>query len=250
MSLENDLHEVKAKLAKDQNLLVNAFRLESFYRKYKIWIFIIIGLLVAFALYQGIILYINHHKQEKTNKIANELARTNLTQEERATQMQKLQEQNPELYDFYRYVELQNLNGLELKEEKNLEILKGIMDSKHPLIAALATYQYASLTQNLDMLENFNANVSHVLRDRARFQAAYLYIQQNNIAKAHEILNSISLRENNQYIYQMANQLKHYGIQQTNKIQTHSATINTTDMQQSPKNSPQSVLQTKEDSME
>lgn len=220
MSLQNNLHEVKEKLAKDQNLLFNAFRLESFYRKYKIWIFILIAILIALGSYYGILCYLDFRKQQESENIINKLYDKNLAAEQRKEIEQQLHIINPILYDFYRYTSLQHFSILELKKEENLQILKEIMQSQNSLIAALATYQYATLTQDISMLEHFDSKPSNVLRDRAVFQAAYLYMQQNDIKRAQELLDSIQPRDNNQYIYRLATLLRHYGITQTDNVAT------------------------------
>ncbi len=212
MSVENNLHEVKEKLAKDQNLLVSAFRLETFYKKYKKFIFIVFGLIVLFGIYQGIMIYQEHRTTTQANELMNTLYSKTATDEEKKHAEAILATIKPTLYDFYRYTQLQNLNPLQLKNDENLALLQQLSQSKNPLIAALASYQYASLSENLELLEHFNADVAPILRDRARFQAAYLYLQNNNMQKAHEILQSIQFNGNNQIVARMATLLRHYGV--------------------------------------
>lgn len=212
MSVENNLHEVKEKLAKDQNLLVSAFRLETFYKKYKKYLLIIVLLVISFGIYKGIVVYQEHRTTEQANELLNKLYSKTISDDERKSVESKLATVKPTLYDFYRYTKLQNLSSLQLKSDDNLAILKELGQSKNPLIAALANYQYASFSENLEMLENFKTDIAPILSDRAKFQAAYLYMQNNNIKKAHEILNTIQPNENNQIVAQMASLLKHYGV--------------------------------------
>ena len=217
MSVENNLHEVKDRLAKDQNLLVSAFRLETFYKKYKIYIFIIILLLVIFGIYKGIMAYQEHRTTEQVNELLNTLYSKTISDDEKKTIESKLAKIKPTLYDFYRYTQLQNLSLLQLKSDENLAILKELSQSENPLIATLASYQYAVFSENLEMLENFKADIAPILSDRAKFQAAYLYMQNNNIKKAHEILKTIQPNENNQIVSHMASLLRHYGVTEENK---------------------------------
>lgn len=212
MSVEKNLHEVKERLAEDQNLLVSAFRLETLYKRYKKYIFIIISLLVIFGIYKGITAYREHRTTEEADKLLNTLYSKTVSDDEKKIAESKLATIKPILYDFYRYTKLQNLSPLQIKSDENLAILKELSQSKNPLIATLASYQYASFSENLEMLENFKADVAPILRDRARFQAAYLYIQNNNIQKAQEILKSIQPSENNQIVVKMASLLRHYGV--------------------------------------
>lgn len=214
MSLEKNLHDVKEKLTKDQDLLVNAFRLESFYKKYKNIIFIILALVVLFGIYQGIAYYRDYTRQQNVERLINKLSSKNLNPNERKEIEQEIQQNNSDFYDFYRYTLLQNLSILEIKNPENIQELERLAHSKNAIIAALASYQYATFTEDIEKLENFKAQDLEILEDRAKFQAAYLYIQQGNIKKAHEILDGIQPNENNSYVYNMAMRLKHYGITQ------------------------------------
>lgn len=214
MSLEENLHGVKEKLANDQNLLVNAFKLEAFYKKYKALLLIILACIVLFGIYQGIAYYRDHTRLQDSKRLINELSAKNLASEKRKEIEKEMQQVNPELYDFYRYTALQNLSDLEIKKPENLQDLEKLTHSKNPILSALASYQYATFTEDIQKLENFKNDVSQTLQDRAKFQAAYLYMQKGNVAKAHEILDSIQPNEGNQSIYAMAMRLKHYGVTQ------------------------------------
>lgn len=212
MSIEKNLHEVKDRLTKDQNLLVSAFKLEAFYKKYKNFLFLIIALLVLFGAYKGISAYNEHKTNTQANELMNTLYSKNITEEDRKKTEELLATIKPDLYDFYRYTQLQNLSLLQLKSDENLAILEQLSKSSNELIATLANYQYAVFSEKLELLENFESDSMPLLRDRARFLAAYLYMQNNNTQKAHEILESIQPRDNNRLVTEMATLLKHYGL--------------------------------------
>lgn len=227
MSIENNINEVKEKLAKDQNMLVSAFRLETFYKKYRKYLFVIILLIVCFGVYSGITAYKDYRTTTQANELLNTLYSKTISDDERKLTESKLAAIKPTLYDFYRYIQLQNLSLLQIKSDENLAILKELSQSKNPLIASLATYQYAVFSENLDMLENFKTDISQVLSDRARFQAAYLYLQKNDVKKAQEILTTIQPNENNSIVARLASLLKHYGVVETGQpLQTDKAKQN------------------------
>ncbi len=217
MSIENNLNEVKDKLTKDQNLLVSAFKLESFYKKYKFFIFFIIALVVLFAVYKGFVMYQEHRIKELSSNILNKLYDINIIDEDKIAVEKELLDVNPILYDFYQYNKLQALSTLQLKSDENMLLLQQLSKSSDPFISSLASYQYATLTENMEMLESLNSSVSPIFQDRAKIQVAYTYMRDNNIKKAHEILDSIKSSQNNQSLYRIASLLKHYGIMQTDK---------------------------------
>ena len=226
MSIEKNLHDVKDKLTKDQNLLVSAFKLETFYKKYKNFLFLAVALLVLFGIYMGIRAYTEHRTNSQANELMNTLYSKNLTEEDRKKTEETLATIKPDLYDFYRYTQLQNLSLLQLKSDENLAVLEQLSKSNNELVATLASYQYAVFGEKLELLEDFKSDSMPILRDRARFLAAYLYMQNNNTQKAREILESIQPRDNNKLVAEMATLLKHYGVsnQDSNTQNTDSPT--------------------------
>lgn len=212
MSLDKNLSEVKDKLAGDQSMLVNAFRLESFYKKYKFWIYIIIAAILGFGVYKGVSHYILQAHRAEVGVILNELASNDIEKNKKTELLNELKAKDSTMYDFYMYDYLRKLSVLQIKEEENLDILKGLMGSKEPLIAEFATYQYGSINEDLGILEAAEFKNTPILRDRARFLAAFLYLQKDEISKARTLLDSIQKRDDNEQIYQMASFLKHYGI--------------------------------------
>ena len=130
MSIEKNLHDVKDKLTKDQNLLVSAFKLETFYKKYKNFLFLAIALLVLFGIYIGIKAYTEHRTNSRANELMNTLYSKNLTEEDRKKTEETLATIKPDLYDFYRYTQLQNLSLLQLKSDENLAVLGAVKQVK------------------------------------------------------------------------------------------------------------------------
>ncbi|MWV61892.1 hypothetical protein DCO58_07140 [Helicobacter saguini] len=211
-NLERNLQEVKDKLASDQNMLFNAFALESFYKKYKIWIFVAVAVIIGVIAYFSISAFVASHHKEKMVEIMNEINAKDVEESRKEQLLGELQKQDSILYDFYMFENLQKLSPLEIKDSKNLEILKSLMQSKDPLIADFASYQYGVFTESLDILESHSFATSPLLKDRARFFAAYLHLQKGEIALAHALLNSITKRDDNEQIYELATLLKHYGL--------------------------------------
>ncbi len=218
MSIEKNLNEVKDKLTKDQNLLVSAFKLETFYKKYKKIIFLAIAFVIAFGVYKGIAMYQEYRIKVLSNTILNKLYDNKIIGEDKKAIEKELLDTNPILYDFYQYNKLQNLSTLQLKSNENLAILQQLSRSNDLFISSLASYQYATLTENIQMLQDFESNISPILQDRAKIQVAYMYMKDNDIKKANEILDSIKSNTNNQFTYRMALLLKHYGITKLNAI--------------------------------
>ena len=175
-------------------------------------IYNIIILLLLFVVYKGIDTYRENQINAQASEIMNDLYSKNITEEDKKKKEELLAKIKPDLYDFYRYTQLQNLSLLQLKSDENLNILKQLSKSHNKLIATLANYQYAVFGEHLELLENFKSDSMPTLQDRARFLAAYIYMQNNNIQKAYEILNTIQPNDNNRLIAEMATLLKHYGV--------------------------------------
>ncbi|RDU73673.1 hypothetical protein CQA66_00315 [Helicobacter aurati] len=226
MSLESNLHKITERFTKDQNSIANAFRLEILYRKYKVLIFTIVFIFIAGIIFFTIHSYRAKQILEESNQIFSQL-REMSNDESKLQERKKLEEQlqhiAPVLYDFYIYTQLQDLPLTQLMQEENLAKLQNLFKSKNELIATLAIYQHAILTQDLHALESFyskwidkketqSSYFNDILRDRALLQAAYIYLQNDNIAKAHELLDSITLKDGNQYIFKIAKELRHYGL--------------------------------------
>ncbi|STQ85902.1 hypothetical protein LS73_007235 [Helicobacter muridarum] len=226
MSLENNLQKITDKLAKDQSSIISAFRLEMLYKKYKVLFFMVISVVSFVIIFYAISSYQIKQTREKSNQILSKLYKIPAS-DETSNEQKKLEAElqiiAPSLYDFYIYTNLQRLSNAQLLQEENLSKLKKLTESKNELIATLATYQYTVISQDLKSMESFQSkwlnkkdkdtlNNNDILKDRLTLQAAYIYMQNNNIQKAHQLLDSITPKENNQYVLKTARELIHYGV--------------------------------------
>ena len=206
-------------LTRDKDAIVQAFRLEAVYKKYKTLIFVLLAISIVLGAFFAFNSYKKSKNEEESRSIIFKLQ--SASAEEKTELESKLKSLSPVLHDYYIYTKLQDLPASQLLQEENLAMLDELSKSKHPLIAALASYQRASLTKDAAKLEAFDppwksqeGADSSILRDRARLQAAYLYLQNNEIEKAHEILDSIAA--GNGRMRNLAKGLRHYGIETNN----------------------------------
>ncbi|HHB94358.1 MAG TPA: hypothetical protein ENK88_04355, partial [Campylobacterales bacterium] len=95
MNIQDGIKEVKKEFTTDEQMLVSAFKLEKFYKKNKIAIFVVAGLVVAFFSGKAILEAIENSRLNSAND-----AYLVLQKDEKNTQaLDKLKSKNPELFE-------------------------------------------------------------------------------------------------------------------------------------------------------
>ncbi|MCI5968953.1 hypothetical protein [Helicobacter sp.] len=189
MSLKQNVEYIKEEINNDEKMLEGLLRLENWFKRYKLALFTLLGILIIIAI--GYISN-NYYQENKQQNLANAYEKA-LQGDENALVM--LKNSKSRLYDLYLFQ-----NALKTNDTTALKTLESSKDS---IIAQFAKTQNASLHQDLNALNSQNSG------DFSYLQAAFLEIQAGNLQKAKEILAKI---KNDSPIRDLTNALTHLSI--------------------------------------
>lgn len=230
--LSKDLESIKNEFQNDEKLLENAFKLERFFKKYK---FVLLGIVSINILWVGFIV-VSDYVEEKNAKEISQIYDELLVSPQNTILRENLKSKAPKLYDAFIYANLSS------QKESRMQELEELKASKNELIAQMAQYELASLKEDKEALNAIYNNSKNKqketdsLKDFAKIQEAYLLLKNNDIAKAREVLKSISSESS---LDSIARQMEHYGI---DKISLESTKLESIKLKtpQETKSSPKS----------
>jgi len=189
LNIQDGINEAKKEFTNDEQILVSAFKLEKFYKKNKIAIFAIIGLLVLFFSAKGVMGVIEDNRLSSAND-----AYLVLQKDAKNSQaLETLKTKNPKLFELYSYSQA--------VKNRNIKALKALTTSKNKFIADMSSY-------HLSVLEGNEAN-SELYKDFALVDNAYLYIKDKQLEEAK---NQLALIDENSPVYNISRIIKHYTI--------------------------------------
>ncbi len=192
MSIKQNLETIKEEFKSDEKIFESAFKIERIFRRYK-WVFIgIIAIFIILWIYTGI----KNILEEKNAKEASKIY-TQLQQEYSANLFEQLEKKAPNLAEFL-LLRKAVQNGDE-------EALQKLSNSKIAFISDFAKYQNAMLQKDINKLASINGAFS----DLAKFEQAFLLIQDKKTIQAQELLQSIPQDSS---IKELSKLLAHYGI--------------------------------------
>lgn len=200
--LSKDLETIKSEFQNDEKLLENAFKLERLFKKYK---FVLLGIVAVVVLWIAIVVasdYVEEKNAKEISQIYNEL----LISPQNTVLRENLKSKAPKLYDAFIYANLSS------QKEARIAELEELSQSKNELIAQIASYELASLKEDLQALSTIAKNPKKQgdsLKDFAKVQEAYLLLKNNDIDKAREVLKGVSSESS---LDSIARQMEHYGI--------------------------------------
>lgn len=200
--LSKDLETIKSEFQNDEKLLENAFKLERLFKKYK---FVLLGIVAVVVLWIVIVVasdYVEEKNAKEISQIYNEL----LVSPQNTVLRENLKNKAPKLYDAFIYANLSS------QKEARIAELEELSQSKNELIAQIASYELASLKEDLQALSTIAKNPkkqNDSLKDFAKIQEAYLLLKNNDIDKAREVLKGVSSESS---LDSIARQMEHYGI--------------------------------------
>ncbi len=189
MSIKDNINEVKKEFTTDEQMLVSAFKLEKFYKKHKIKIFISLAIVVLAVGGKQIADLI---EQNRLNS-ANEAYLTLLKDSKNNQALSTLKDKNPLLFELYNYK-----NAVESGDTKALEKL---VASKNSLISDISGY-------HLSVLEKKEAS-SDIYNGMAIINNANILIKKGKISEAK---NQLALIDENSPVYNISKIIKHYTI--------------------------------------
>ena len=185
MAIKENISYIKQEISTEEKFFESFFKLEKFYKKHKIKIILVIGLIIIGIIAYSINDYLQKEKSLKVNTAFNEiLANKNVNKN-----LNILKEDAPKLYQIalYKIGKSKTINITYLKE--------------------LTSLQNAIKNNDLKTINNLILSNDLLLKDYAFFYKAVLLTYKKEYKKAIQILNQIS---ENSEVNQLKTPLLHY----------------------------------------
>jgi len=189
LNIQDGIKEVKKEFSSDEQILVSAFKLEKFYKKNKIAIFTVVGLLVAFFSIKGVMGVI----EESRLNSANEAYLVLQKDANNSQALETLKSKNPKLFELYSYTQA--------VKNRDIKTLQTLTNSKNEFISDMSSY-------HLSILDGKEAD-SELYKDFALVHNAYLYIKDKRLEEAR---NQLALIDEKSPIYSISKIIRHYTI--------------------------------------
>jgi len=174
VSIKDDVNYVKSELSSDEKVLESAFKLETFYKKYKFLIWGTVGALLLFFVVTTGMEAVRQSKLES----ANQAFLTLQNKPDDAKALAILKENNPALYEVYTFSQ-----AAHKEDTKTLAALSG---SKNEIIADMSRYTAAAIEKKpVD---------SKLYTELAYLEEAYVLIKAGDVKKAKAKLEMIDGR--------------------------------------------------------
>ncbi|CAA6809130.1 MAG: Unknown protein [uncultured Sulfurovum sp.] len=183
------IDDVKKELSSDEQMLASAFKAEKLYKKHKLKIFTVVGLIIIYFAGTAIMDKIAQDKKEAANAAYLVLEKD----AKNASALLSLKEDNPALFELFSYKQA-------IKTSDSATLLT-LSKSQNEIIADLAQY-------HLDVIEGKQSD-SKYYNELSKIHNAALYIQTNKTTEAKEELDLITEESPLHNISQI---IKHYNI--------------------------------------
>lgn len=164
MSIKDNVAFVKKELSGDEQVLESALKLETLYKKYKIFIWAVIVAIVLFFVAKNVMGMI-----KDANLIEANQAFLTLQEKPKDTQALKiLEEKNPTLFELFSYAQAVKV--------QDTVTLKTLVSSTNSIVSDASNYALATLEKK--------PSHSTLYKEMGLINEAYLAIQSGNIKKA------------------------------------------------------------------
>ena len=183
------IDDVKKELSTDEQMLASAFKAEKLYKKHKIKIFAVVGVVIAYFAGTAIMKSIVENKRKTANTAL--LALEKNSKDSKA--LESLKTNNIALYELFSYQEA--------IKNSDTATLKSLSSSKNEIIADLASYHLA-------VIEGRPSD-SQLNGDMAKVYNASLLIKEGKTTEAQEELELISEESP---MHNISKMIKHYGV--------------------------------------
>ena len=181
-----NIADIKQELSSDEKVLESAFKLETFYKKYKYLIWGVVIALILFFAGRSVTTVMEEARLED----ANNAFLTLQNNPEDSAALGRLKEKNPALFELYNYAQAAK------QGDKNT--LMTMTGSQNDVIADASKYTAAVLSKE--------TADSMLYKEMTLLQEAYLAIQSGDTKKAKEKLEMIDPRSP---VFALAQLLKH-----------------------------------------
>ena len=185
MSLKENIDFIKEEVSAQESFMEKTFKLEQFYKKYKIFIFGTVSLAVIAVIGVSISSYINEKNKIKDNQAFNILL------------------ENPNNQESLKYLETNNKNLYEIAVYMNDKS----KNTKVEFLKELSDYSKAIEKDDIDMLSTVSQNQNFLLKDFAIFNIALIQAQNGKYQDAKE---SIKLIPANSSVASLSSMLEHF----------------------------------------
>ncbi|WP_457596199.1 hypothetical protein [Hydrogenimonas sp.] len=197
MSIKEQVEYAKEELTQDEKLLAGLIKAERFYKRNKMLILGLAGIVVAGGLGYAVMDYMKEQRLLR----ANEALLTLQKNPDDKAALQTLESENPQLAALF---ELSR--AVQRGDAATLKKLESNPDS---VVKDLATYHAAALKRDRKALNSYRMKSEALVKDFALFDEAYLLIESGDIAKAHDLL---ALVPEGSPLRPAATMLAHYGV--------------------------------------
>ena len=183
------IDDVKKELSGDEKMLASAFKAEKIYKKHKIKIFVVVGIVIAYFAGTTIIEMFAQDKREKANTAYLVLEKD----AKNSDALNSLKTNNPALFELFSYQEA--------VKATDTVLLKSLSTSKNEIISDLSAYHLAVI-EGKPSDSKFNADI-------AKVHNAALLIKEGKTIEAKEELELIS---EDSPVHNISKMIKHYSI--------------------------------------
>ena len=183
------IDDVKKELSGDEKMLASAFKAEKIYKKHKLKIFIIVGIIIAYFVGTAIMESIAQDKREKANAAYLVLEKN----AKDSDALNSLKSNNLALFELFSYQEA--------VKTSDAAALKALSSNKNEIISDLASYHLAVI-EGKPSNSKFNGDISKV-------HNASLLIKEGKTTEAKEELELIA---EDSPLHNISKMIKHYGI--------------------------------------
>jgi len=183
------IDDVKKELSGDEKMLASAFKAEKIYKKHKIKIFAVVGIVIAYFAGTAIMETIAQDKREKANTAYLVLEKD----AKNSDALNSLKTNNPALFELFSYQEA--------VKATDTVLLKSLSTSKNEIISDLSAYHLAVI-EGKPSDSKFNADI-------AKVHNAALLIKEGKTIEAKEELELIS---EDSPVHNISKMIKHYSI--------------------------------------
>ena len=183
------IDDVKKELSGDEKMLASAFKAEKIYKKHKIKIFAVVGIVIAYFAGTAIMKTIAQDKREKANTAYLVLEKD----AKNSDALNSLKTNNPALFELFSYQEA--------VKATDTVLLKSLSTSKNEIISDLSAYHLAVI-EGKPSNSKFNADI-------AKVHNAALLIKEGKTIEAKEELELIS---EDSPVHNISKMIKHYSI--------------------------------------
>ena len=187
MSIQDTIDEAKKEFSSDEQMLASAFKLEKFYKKYKIAVLSFVAVMILFFGGRAVMGVIEDSKLNDSNEAYMILKDDAGNKEALAT----LKEKNPKLFELYSYKKA--------VESGDTGVLKTLSSSTNEFISDMSSY-------HLSVLEG-KASDSELYNEISIINNASLLIKDG---KMDEAKNQLDLIGEQSPIYNISKIIKHY----------------------------------------